>query len=107
MIYDGIPLRVPFLVVLLLATFWICLLAWWKPQYLQQERLNRLYSSLLEGVFGAVIWGSILSSSTADPIAGVLMSSMAVGVLWSVFVYYNRSQYVKLRASHVRKSTKE
>lgn len=103
----GIPIRVPFLLVILLATGWIFILAFYKPQYLQQPRLNRLYSSLLEGIFCGAVWASLLWATTTDAIASVVMSAIGVAVLWSTYVYYNRSQYVKLRASHPQTVNKD
>ena len=103
----GIPIRVPFLLVILLATGWIFILAWYKPQNLHQPRLNQLYYALMEGIFCGVAWDILLGMSTSKKISSIVMSYICVAVLWSTYSYYNRSQYMKLRASHSQTANKD
>jgi len=91
----GIPIRVPVLIVILLAAFWMFVLAWWKPELLEQKQSSRVYVSLLEGMLSGALWGILLSHLSNDPIEGLLMSALFAGVIWFCVVIYSRNHYTQ------------
>ena len=91
----GIPIRVPFLIVILLAAFWVFALVWWKPELLERKQSGRVYVSLLEGMLSGALWGILLSHLSNDPIEGSLLSAFLAGALWFCIVLYSRTRYAQ------------
>jgi hypothetical protein len=91
----GIPVRVPFVFVMLLAGLWVFALAWWKPELLNQNRASRFYTSILEGILCGTFWGLLLALQNDVPLAGIVLSSILVGLFWFGVVLYSRQQYPK------------
>lgn len=91
----GIPVRLPFLIVILLASSWVFVLAWWKSELLEQKRLQCVYVSILEGLLCASLWGILLSHLSNDPIESLLLSAFCAGVLWFCVVLYSRNLYIQ------------
>lgn len=91
----GIPVRVPFLIVMLLAAFWVFVLVWWKPELLDQKRSSRIYVSILEGLLCGFMWGIILSQFSHDPLEGLFLSGFFTGSIWFCVVLYIRNRYAQ------------
>ena len=92
----GIPVRVPFLIVMLLATVWIFVLAWWKPELLKQKPANRWYVSLLESVLCSLLWGGLHAYFFDDPIESLVLSAVITGGIWFGIVFYSRNRYARV-----------
>ena len=95
MLAFGIPIRVPFLIVMLLAGLWVFALAWWKPELLEQRPASRFYVSVLESMVCGLLWGVTLACFSNDPIVGLILSSILAGVLWFWIVFYSRLRYAQ------------
>ena len=95
MLMFGIPIRVPFLLVMLLAGLWVFALAWWKPELLEQKPVGRLYTSILESLVCGFLWGVILSHLSNDPLEGLVLSSLLAGFFWFSVVFYSRQRYAE------------
>ena len=91
----GIPVRVPFLIVMLLAAFWVFVLIWWKPELLEQERPTRVYVSILEGLLCGSLWGFLLAQFSNDPLEGLFLSGFFTGAIWFCVVLYSRKRYAQ------------
>ena len=91
----GIPIRVPFLIVMLLAAIWILVIVWWKPELLKQKRSTRVYVSILEGLLCGSLWGILLSQFSNDPLEGLLLSAFFTGGIWFCVVLYSRNRYAQ------------
>jgi hypothetical protein len=96
MVMFGIPIRVPFLIVMLLAGLWIFAMAWWKPELLEQKPTSRFYISILESLVCGFLWGAILAYLSDDPIEGLVLSSILVGFFWFSIVFYSRHRYARV-----------
>ena len=95
MFMFGIPIRAPFLMLMLLAGLWIFAMAWWKPELLEQKPASRFYISILESFVCGFTWGVALASFSDDPIEGLVLSSIVAGFFWFGVVYYSRRSYAK------------
>lgn len=95
MVLFGIPIRVPFLIVMLLAALWVFALAWWKPELLEQKRGSRFYVSLLEGLVCGLLWGFLLSHFSSDPAASLALSALLTSLVWFCVAFYSRLRYTK------------
>lgn len=89
----GIPLRVPFLLVMLVASLWIFALARWKPELLEQKPTSRFYVSLLESLVCGFLWGTVLIGLFNDPIEGLIFNSCITAFFWFCIVFYSRLHY--------------
>jgi hypothetical protein len=92
----GIPVRVPFLIVMLLATIWIFVLVWCKPELLRQKSANRWYVSLLESVLCSLLWGGLLAYFSTDPLESLILSAVITGCIWFGIVFYSRNRFAKV-----------
>ena len=105
----GTPIRVPFLLVMLLATIWIFVLVQWKPELLKQKATNRWYVSLLESVLCSLLWGGLLAYFSADPLESLILSAVITGFMWFGIVFYGRNRYARVYEQsppHLRQSSK-
>ena len=105
----GIPVRVPFLIVMLLATVWIFVLAWWKPELLKQKAASRWYVSLLESMLFGLLWGGLLAYFSADPVESLILSAVITGCIWFGIVFYSRNRYARVYEqppTHLSQSSK-
>jgi|GEM_PF-3530210 len=91
----GIPIRVPFLIVILLASVWVFVQAWWIPGLLEQKPLHRIYVSILEALLSSLIWGILLNHYSHVPVESLFLSAFSTGAIWFCVVLYSRNCYVQ------------
>lgn len=92
----GIPIRLPFVIIILLATCWVFALIYWKPEWVKKTRLTHLYLSILEGLVCGLIWGTILHFTLSDPLEGIVLSATCTGAIWIGCTYYGRLRYIQM-----------
>ncbi len=86
-------LKVPFTLVLLSAALWTFAIAYWRPTWLHQNRIKRVFTTALEGLVCTGIWSAVLLLGERLSTGTALINGCLAGLAWTITAFYSRSRY--------------